>query len=142
MRRSKALALVFLGSTLIVGAAAGFTVDRVLARNVCERTDDRSSFREHLARKLELTPSQRASVDTILDKRRRDLDAVYDPLQPQLDSARSAVLAPVRPRLDSIRVAARAEIFKVLDDKQDPLFQQLIDESQRRDSTKKEKKQQ
>ena len=131
MRRSKALALVFLGSTLIVGAAAGFTVDRVLARNVCERTDDRSSFREHLARKLELTPSQRASVDTILDKRRRDLDAVYDPLQP-----------PVRPRLDSIRVAARAEIFKVLDDKQDPLFQQLIDESQRRDSTKKEKKQQ
>ena len=95
MRRSKALALVFLGSTLIVGAAAGFTVDRVLARNVCERTDDRSSFREHLARKLELTPSQRASVDTILDKRRRDLDAVYDPLQPQLDSARAAVLAPV-----------------------------------------------
>jgi hypothetical protein len=142
MRRSKALAFVFLGSTLIVGAAAGFTVDRVLARNVCERTDDRSSFREHLAQKLELTPSQRASVDTILDKRRRDLDAVYAPLQPQLDSARAAVLAPVRPRLGSIRVAARAEIFKVLDDKQDPLFQQLIDESQRRDSTKKEKKQQ
>jgi hypothetical protein len=39
-------------------------------------------------------------------------------------------------------VAARGEIFKVLDAKQDPLFQQLIDESQRDQSKKKEKKQQ
>lgn len=156
MRRSKALALVFLGSTLIVGAAAGFTVDRVLARKVCESTEDRGSFREYLARKLDLTPSQRTSVDSILDKRHRDWQAVMDPFQPQLDSARAqldsararydstraAVLTPVRPQLDSIRVAARGEIFKVLDNQQDPLFQQLIDESQRRDSTKKENKKQ
>jgi Spy/CpxP family protein refolding chaperone len=153
MRRSKALALVFLGSTLIVGAAAGFTVDRVLARKVCESSDDRDSFREKFARKLDLTPSQRVAVDSILDKRHRDWDAVMDPFQSQLDSARAqldsararydsaraAVLAPARPRIDSIRVAARREIFKVLDDKQAPLFQQMIDESQRRDSTKKEK---
>jgi hypothetical protein len=142
MRRSKALALVFLGGTLIVGAAAGFTADRVLTRKVCERSDSRGSLREYLDRKLHLTAPQRAAVDSILDKRHRDFDAVYDPLRPQLDSAREAVLAPVRPRLDSIRVAARGEIFKVLDDRQDPLFQQLIDESQRNDSTKKEKKQQ
>jgi hypothetical protein len=142
MRRSKALALVFLGGTLIVGAAAGFTADRVLTRKVCERSDSRGSLREYLDRKLHLTAPQRAAVDSILDKRHRDFDAVYDPLRPQLDSAREAVLAPVRPRLDSIRVAARGEIFKVLDDRQDPLFQQLIDESPRNDSTKKEKKQQ
>ena len=142
MRRSKALALVFLGGTLIVGAAAGFTVDRVLATGVCERPSNRGSLRAYLNRKLDLTTSQRASVDSILDKRHRDWEAGIDPLQPQLDSARAAVLAPVRPQLDSIRVAARGEIFKVLDDRQDPLFQQLIDESQRNDSTKKEKKQQ
>jgi Spy/CpxP family protein refolding chaperone len=156
MRRSKALALVFLGSTLVVGAAAGFTVDRVLARRACESTADRDPFREYLARKLDLTPSQRAAVDSILDKRYRDRQSVMDPFQPQLDAARArldsahmrydstraAVLTPVRPQLDSIRVAARGEIFKVLDDKQDSLFQQLIDESQRRDSTKKEKKKQ
>lgn len=156
MRRSKALALVFLGGTLIVGAAAGFTVDRVLANRACERSAERRSLREYLGRKLHLTVAQRAAVDSILDKRHRDWDAVTDPLQPQLaaararldsaraqfDSTRAAVLAPVRPQLDSIRVAARGEIFKVLDDKQDPLFQQLIDESQRHDSTKKEKKQQ
>lgn len=156
MRRSKALALVFLGSTLIVGAAAGFTVDRVLARKVCESADDRGSFRENFARKLDLTPSQRVAVDSILDKRHRDWQAVMDPFEPQLDSARArldsararydstraAVLTPVRPEIDSIRVAARGEIFKVLDDKQDPLFQQMIDESQRRDSTRKENKKQ
>ncbi len=156
MRRSKALALVFLGSTLIVGAAAGFTADRVLTRKVCESTNDRDSFRDYLARKLDLTPSQRAAVDSILDKRRHDWQAVMEPFEPQLDSAharldsararydstRAAVLSPVRPQIDSIRVAARGEIFKILDDKQDPLFQQLIDESQRRDSTKKENKKQ
>ena len=142
MRRSKALALVFLGGTLIVGAAGGFTVDRVLARKVCERSAGRSSLREYLDRKLHLTVSQRAAVDSILDKRHRDFDGVLDPMQPQLDSARAAILAPVRPRLDSIRLAARGEIFKVLDARQDPLFQQLIDESQRGDSKKKENKQQ
>jgi hypothetical protein len=131
-------------------------VDRVLAHKVCESTADRDSFREYLARKLDLTPSQRTAVDSILDKRQRDRQAVMDPFQPQLeaaraqldsararyDSTRAAVLTPVRPQLDSIRMAARGEIFKVLDDKQDPLLQQLIDESQRRDSTKKEKKKQ
>ncbi len=156
MRRSKALALVFLGSTLTVGAAAGFTVDRVLTRRVCEDRADRDSFREYLARKLDLTPSQRVAVDSILDKRHRDWQAVMDPFEPQIDSARarvdsarawfdstrSAVLMPVRPQIDSIRVAARAEVFKVLDGRQDTLFQQLIDESRRDQSKKKEKKQQ
>jgi hypothetical protein len=156
MRRSKALALVFLGSTLVVGAAAGFTVDRVLANKVCESTHDRDPFREYLARKLDLTPSQRTAVDSILDKRHRDWQSAMDPFQPQLDAARArldsarerydstraATLVPVRPQLDSIRVAARGEIFKVLDEKQDPLFQQMIDESQRRDSTRTEKKKQ
>lgn len=156
MRRSKALALVFLGGTLVVGAAGGFTVDRVLATRACETAASRGSLHEYLARKLDLTPSQRAAVDSILDKRHHDWQAAMDPFEPQLDSARArldsararydstraAVLAPVRPQLDSIRVAARGEIFKVLDNRQDPLFQQLIDESQRRDSTRKEKKKQ
>ncbi|HET7550243.1 MAG TPA: hypothetical protein VFK04_03075 [Gemmatimonadaceae bacterium] len=156
MQRSKALAFVFLGGTLIVGAAGGFTVDRVLTARACETSNDRGSLREYLDRKLDLTPSQRAAVDSILDKRHRDWQAAMDPFKPQLDSARArldsararydstraAVLTPVRPQLDSIRVAARGEIFKVLDDKQDPLFQQMIVESQRRDSTKKEKKKQ
>lgn len=149
MRRSKALALVFLGGTLVVGAAGGFTVDRVLATRECRTSADQGSLREYLARKLDLTQSQRAAVDSILDKRHRDWQAAMDPFQPQLDSARArydsaraAVLTPVRPQLDSIRIAARGEIFKVLDSRQDPLFQQLIDESQRDQSKKKEKKQQ
>src|SRR5690606_11429040 len=107
MRRSKALALVFLGSTLIVGAAAGFTVDRVLARRVCESTDDRGSFRERFARELDLTPSQRAAVDSILDKRHRAWQAVMDPFEPRLDSAR-ARLDSARAWYDSTRSAVLA----------------------------------
>lgn len=126
MRRSKALALVFLAGTLVVGGAAGFTVDRVFVRDACQKSSDRGSLREELDARLHLTQLQRAQVDSILDKRHRDMSIVLD---------------PVRPRLDSIRVAARGEIFKVLDSRQAPLFQQLIDESQR-DKSKRETKQQ
>lgn len=139
MRRSKALALVFLGGTLIVGAAAGFTVDRVLVSDRCEESSGRGSLRNYLDRKLHLTVAQRAAVDSILDKRHRDIDAVLDPVRPQLDSVRDAVLDPVRPRLDSIRVGARGEILKVLDSRQVPLFQEMIDES-KKDDAKREAK--
>ena len=126
MRRSKALALVFLVGTLVVGGAAGFTVDRMLVRDACQKSSDRGSLREYLDAQLHLTQLQHAQVDSILDKRHRDMSAVFD---------------LVRPRLDSIRVSARGEIFKVLDPQQDSLFQQLIDES-KRDDSKRETKQQ
>lgn len=115
MQRSKALALVFLVGTLVVGGALGFTADRLLVKDPC-RSGDRQSLHEYLGERLELTPVQQASVDSILDKRHRDLSAVF---------------APVRPTADSIRIAARAEIFKVLDARQKPIFQRMIDEQKR-----------
>jgi hypothetical protein len=122
MQRSKALALVFLVGTLVVGGAVGFTVDRLLVKDSCKNISDRQAFREQFAERLELTKAQRAAVDSILDKRHRDIKTVVD-----------SVVSPVRPRLDSIRIAARAEIFKLLDERQKPRFQQLIDESKRQD---------
>lgn len=116
MRRSKALAMVFLAATFIVGVAAGVTVDRTVVRDSCRSSSDRGSLRDYLGTQLQLSEAQRAAVDSILDKRHHDMSAVLD---------------PVRPQLDSIRVAARGEIFKVLDSRQDSLFQQMIDESQR-----------
>lgn len=118
MQRSKVLALVFLVGTLVVGGAVGFTVDRLLVKDVCRSASDRVGLREYLGERLDLTLAQRAAVDSILDKRHRDM---------------SAVIAPVRPRLDSIRIAARAEIFKLLDERQRPRFQRLIDESKRQE---------
>ncbi|HEX6534629.1 MAG TPA: hypothetical protein VF041_08525 [Gemmatimonadaceae bacterium] len=125
MQRSKALALVFLVGTLVVGGALGFTADRLLVKDPCP-SSDRQAMRESLAERLGLTPAQRAAVDSILDKRHRDMKAVIDP-----------ALVPVRPELDSIRLAARAEIFKLLDARQKPILQQMIDEQKRQKDERK-----
>src|SRR5919202_1077180 len=118
MQRSKALALTALVGALIVGGAFGFTGHRVLGRDPCRNPGDRAAMRRFLADELELTPTQRVTVDSILDKRHRDM---------------SAVIAPVKPQLDSIRSAARAEINKLLDEKQRRRFQQLIEDSKRKE---------
>ena len=118
MQRSKAFALIALVGALIVGGAVGFTADRVLGREPCTNPADRGAMRRFLAEELQLTPTQRVAVDSILDKRHRDM---------------SAVIAPVKPTLDSIRNAARAEINKLLDEKQRRRFQKLVEESKRRD---------
>jgi len=122
MQRSKTLALLALIGALVVGGAMGFTVDRLVARDACTNGASRQSLQDYLADRLALTAAQRASVDSILDKRHRDMSAVVD---------------PIRPRLDSIRLGARAEIFKVLDPPQRARFQQIIDESQRAEATHK-----
>ncbi|HJU90461.1 MAG TPA: hypothetical protein VJ672_13820 [Gemmatimonadaceae bacterium] len=113
MQRSKALALAFLLGTLLVGGVLGFTADRVMSGDrACSRMD-RATMRELLARELSLSPSQRAAVDSLLDKRHRDMTAVMD---------------PVRPRLDSIRDNTRAEIARLLNDDQRARYDRWIAE--------------
>src|SRR5919202_845338 len=118
MQRSKSLALIALLGALIVGGAVGFTAERVLGRDPCTNPADRGAMRRFLAEELALTPSQRVAVDSILDKRHRDM---------------SVVIAPVKPTLDSIRDAARAEINKLLDSQQRSRFEKLVEESRRHD---------
>src|SRR5919206_3990795 len=114
MQRSKAFALIALLGALIVGGAVGFPADPVLGRDPCTNPTNRGALRRYLAEELALTPTQRVAVDSILDKRHRDM---------------SAVIAPVKPTLDSIRNAARAEINKLLDETQRRRFQKLVEES-------------
>ena len=116
MQRAKALALSALIAVLVVGGAVGFTLDHLIHK--CSTTTSTTGCRQVdiLADRLSLSSAQRAAVDSILDKRHRDIDSA---------------LVPVRPKLDSIRLAARGEIFKLLDSTQHVKFQQIIDESQR-----------
>ncbi len=111
MQRSKALALAFLLGTLLVGGVLGFTADRVMAGGrECVRLD-RTAMRERFATELTLTPAQRAAVDSLLDKRHRDMTAVMD---------------PVRPRLDSIKANTRAEIARLLTEEQRERFERWM----------------
>lgn len=118
-RSSKGVALAFLAGALLVGGALGAAADRVVRRDAaCGREDSRSDARERFARDLALTPVQRLSVDSILDRRHQQMSAIFDSVRPQLDSA---------------RYRARSEIARVLDAQQRQRFQQMIQEQAEED---------
>jgi uncharacterized membrane-anchored protein len=118
MQRSKTVALAFLFGTLVCGGALGFTADRVLTRDACKNPTDRAVMRKYLSDRLELSLEQRQAVDSILDNRHREI---------------TRLIAPVRPQLDSARDAARAQIMKLLDQRQQQRFRELLEETRRQD---------
>jgi Spy/CpxP family protein refolding chaperone len=122
MRKSKSMAVGFLLGTLLCGGALGFSLDRVLTRPACDANTDRQAVRAYMASKLQLTPLQRAQVDSLLDIRHREL---------------SRIVAPVRPQLDSVREATRVQIKRLLDPAQQQRFQDWVDESKKEESKQK-----
>jgi hypothetical protein len=109
----------FLLGTLLCGGALGFSLDRVLTKPACDANTDRQAVRAYMASKLQLTPLQRAQVDSLLDIRHREI---------------SKIVAPVRPQLDSVRDATRAQIKKLLDAGQQQRFQDWVDESKKEEA--------
>jgi hypothetical protein len=114
MQRSKNLALMFLLGAVLVGGALGFTADRVIVKDRMLATCN--APRPRLYDQLGLTAAQRASMDSILDDRRKRFDEV---------------LNPVRPQLESIRENARNQMRALLDSKQRDRFEQILAEQQR-----------
>ena len=119
MRKSKSLAVGFLLGTLVAGGALGFSLDRVLTRPACDASTDRQAVRGYMASKLQLSPLQRAQVDSLLDIRHREL---------------SRIVGPVRPQLDSVREATRVQIKRLLDPGQQRRFQDWVDESKKEEA--------
>jgi Spy/CpxP family protein refolding chaperone len=86
MNRSKQQALMFLLGAFLVGGALGFSADRV----VHDRSPRHWAPRDFMYDDLNLTPAQRAAMDSILDARRCQVDSLLKPLKPTLDSLRGA----------------------------------------------------
>lgn len=121
MQRSKSLALSFLLGALLVGGALGFSAYPIFRGDSCRGSSDRGRDKGQLFDNLHLSPAQRAAMDSILERRHRDITTLFAPQQPQADS---------------IRQRARQDMFKQLTPDQAKTFQQWIDESHRRDSVR------
>ncbi|MGQ0715326.1 MAG: hypothetical protein ACT4PJ_16630 [Gemmatimonadaceae bacterium] len=121
MQRSRGLALMFLLGALLVGGALGFTADRVLVGDRCGRDGDQRRSRSWLSEELDLTAGQTAAVDSIFERRHREM---------------RAVIATVRPRMDAVRDTARQQIRAVLNATQRGRFDEII---ARKDSEKENK---
>ena len=121
MQRSRSLALMFLLGALLVGGALGFTADRVLTSDRCAKSgDNRRSF-AWLTEELHLTAEQSAAVDSIVERRHREM---------------RAVISTVRPQMVAVRDTAREQIRRVLNDTQRARFDELL---ARKDSEKEKK---
>jgi hypothetical protein len=84
MQRSKSYALIFLLAAVIGGLALGYAGDRVLSHRKHGRNDRPS--RERMAKELNLTPSQRAQFDSIMNVRRTQMRELFRPIRPQMYS--------------------------------------------------------
>ena len=86
MDRPKQQAIAFLLGAVLVGGVVGFSADRMF------RHDDMSiaERRKAMYDDLDMTPAQRASMDSLFDARNCQYDAIFRPIQPALDSLRTA----------------------------------------------------
>lgn len=113
--RPKSLALMFILGALLTGGLLGFAAARSVSKPVIMPADDKAA-RAELARELDLTPAQAASVDSAWDWRR---------------GRTREIMAPIRPALDSVRDSARVLMMKTLDESQKERFRALIERNQR-----------
>jgi hypothetical protein len=117
VQRSQQLAAMFLLGAFLVGGTLGFTVDRVVSERLRE-PERPASLVDAFAEELELSPGQRAAVDSILTARDHVLDSI---------------IAPVRPRLYAVRDSARLAIATRLTDQQRAKFDAYIQRTRRPD---------
>lgn len=121
MTQSKQQAMMFLLGAVLVGGALGFTADRVMIQDrICATDASKTDARARFAERLRLTKEQERKVDSILDERQRQWEAVTAPLQG---------------KLDSVKLHSRAQIRLLLSDEQSRAFDEFIAEMS--DSTKK-----
>ena len=107
MHRPKQQAIAFLLGAVLVGGVLGF-----VGRDVIRRDDSTlASRRKALYDDLGLEAKQRVALDSLLDHRNCQVDELFKPIQPALDSIKSATRAQIdliltpeqKPRLEAKR---------------------------------------
>lgn len=124
MHRSKQQALMFVLGAVIVGGVLGFSAERVFRHG-----DEQRSWvaRPTMYDDLELTPAQRAAMDSVIDERSRRIDSL---------------LSPVKPQIDSIRANARAQYYRIFTPAQRTKFEaRVLEDSLRRERNHKAREQ-
>ena len=118
MQRSKQQAMMFLLGSVLVGGALGFSADRVFGRDPSKHWARRQAFYDDLG----LSQRQRSTMDSLLDDRNCQVNAV---------------MKPVRPQLDSIRQAAHQQVLQVLTPPQRDKLELRKKEMEKRENEKR-----
>lgn len=111
MRSTRGAAMAFVLGALLVGGVVGFTADRVLGHDdACARYFTRGELRKRFSDRLELTPAQRVTVDSILDQKRAAMDSLQAPVQ----AAITAVSELTTRRIDAVLDASQRARFAAM----------------------------
>ena len=116
MQRSKQQALMFLLGAVLVGGVLGFSAERVMTRT---NKDHSWAARTAMYDDLDLSPAQRAAMDSVIDEKNRRVDSL---------------LKPVKPLLDSVRANARTQFYRIFTTEQRTKFEARV----REDSLRRE----
>jgi Spy/CpxP family protein refolding chaperone len=115
VQRSKLIAVAFYFGAVMIGAAVGIAVDRMVVREWLDRrARDPRAMHDRFASYLHLTAEQRASFDSILSAARRTDSTLMAPAR--------ALVTTLKPQQDSIRTARDSKIRALLTADQQKLF--------------------
>jgi Spy/CpxP family protein refolding chaperone len=116
MQQTKlAAALVIIGA-FVAGAAIGIAGDRALGPDGHNGGQgDSRSFWDRTATEWGLSPTQRATVDSLMDAQHRKISALYRPLRPVIDSVDSLARTISDSTQNALRAALTPDQQKKLD---------------------------
>ena len=107
MQQPKQQALAFLLGALLVGGVVGFSADRMMSNSDSSIASRRQAMYDDLG----VSATQRKSLDSLFDDSNCQLEVIFRPIHPALDSVKTArraqmnaILTPEqRTRLDARR---------------------------------------
>jgi len=115
MARNRWLALAVLSATFLAGGAIGVAVARVVTEKQAEQPtrppDGRRDQRNNgpsIFDQMGLTTAQQAAMDSIMEKRRRDLDAFWKLHNPEV----RAIIDSARVEIDRLLTPAQRKQFE------------------------------
>ncbi len=87
MQKSKGLAVLFLLGAFLTGGALGYTADHMMGRDKTSGPHGgKEGMSARIAKELDLTAAQRASMDSLMARRKDQIRELYRPIRPRLDS--------------------------------------------------------
>ena len=99
MNRPRAWAVAFLAAVFVAGAAAGWGARRWTADSREPRLRDIEAMVTHLAKQLDLSPTQQDSVRAVLQRHRAEIDTLWHLVHPRVDSLRATIHGEISAQL-------------------------------------------
>jgi Spy/CpxP family protein refolding chaperone len=124
LRRARALSAALLGAVLAAGVLVGVAADRALAPHGGRSHHHGHGLEAEVFERLQLDTGQKAAVDKILERRRKEAAAVW---------------SEVKPRLNRVVDGTRDDLSRVLTPAQLRDYDRLMAERRRRFESRFEK---